>query len=260
MALPSTNLGLDAILLMHNSNAVTPYQILTLYGSTAFTLAGGSNVPASGMIDMATFRGGVRAGTLVPSMAVTFGNASLPTLDDGGTNAVSTLGTPTMSNNATRGYVVYLNGTASLGVANYTLSTSYTKMAWVLRTNSTEPANIISSQLKTGQCHFFFINGGQLSLGHDNAGAITFVSESTTTFPTNAWVHACATYDDTTKTVKLYRNGTQTYTGTYNRSGWAGGGLIRIGAFGTDSWITGLMDDVKLFNRVLSASEIATAM
>jgi glucose/arabinose dehydrogenase len=82
-------------------------------------------------------------------------------------------------------------------------------------------------------------------------------ARGTVALPVNAWSHLAATYDGTT--VKLFVNGVQAATK-------AGGGAmatstrpLKIGGnsvFG--EWFAGLIDDVRVYNRALTATDIQT--
>jgi hypothetical protein len=78
----------------------------------------------------------------------------------------------------------------------------------------------------------------------------------TTATPLNAWTHLAATYDGTTQ--RLYVNGTQVATRATTGSIRASTGALRIGGNSSwnDEWFAGLIDEVRLYNRALSATEI----
>ena len=79
----------------------------------------------------------------------------------------------------------------------------------------------------------------------------------TTTIAEDTWYHFSATYDENTKLMKLYLNGVleastvSTVVGTVSDTPlYIGKTVFEYGEF------TGLIDEVEIFNRVLSASEI----
>lgn len=93
-------------------------------------------------------------------------------------------------------------------------------------------------------------------------------AESTTAIPRNTWVHVGVTYDgsETNTGYNLYLNGDLlsadkasdgVYTGIQNL-----GAPIQIGATLTatsfDDYANGSIDDVRIYNRVLTATEMAT--
>jgi uncharacterized repeat protein (TIGR02543 family) len=71
--------------------------------------------------------------------------------------------------------------------------------------------------------------------------------------PTNTWIHIIATYDGTAN--RLYVNGTQIASrnpGTPNSDN----SNFRIGTTNTSEWFYGTLDDIVIFNRALTVSEI----
>jgi hypothetical protein len=75
---------------------------------------------------------------------------------------------------------------------------------------------------------------------------------------TNAWCHIACIVDDATDTVKTYINGvlagTATFSGTplFMKSGES----LGIGCCYTGEYMHGLMDEVRIYNRVLSDAEV----
>jgi hypothetical protein len=82
----------------------------------------------------------------------------------------------------------------------------------------------------------------------------------TTGTPLNAWTHLAATYDGAT--LRLYVNGVQSSSKAVTGSIRASAGVLRIGGNGSwgNEWFSGLIDEVRLYNRALTAAEIQTDM
>lgn len=88
----------------------------------------------------------------------------------------------------------------------------------------------------------------------------------TTVLPLNAWSHVAATYDRETGSMRLYVNGKLDSEGTASYPGTAISGStadILIGAVNGQTtppgeFFNGLIDEVELFNRALTAEEIAS--
>jgi hypothetical protein len=74
------------------------------------------------------------------------------------------------------------------------------------------------------------------------------------------WTHIATTYDGATQ--RLYVNGTLVATRAQTGNIAVSGGALRIG--GNNAWagefFQGLIDDVRVYRRALSAEEIATDM
>jgi PKD repeat protein len=81
----------------------------------------------------------------------------------------------------------------------------------------------------------------------------------TSGLPVNAWTHLAGTYDGTT--LRLYVNGTLVTSTTVGGSIPTSTGPLRIGGDSIwPEWFAGSIDDVRVYNRPLSASEIQTDM
>jgi hypothetical protein len=89
-------------------------------------------------------------------------------------------------------------------------------------------------------------------------------ARGTTKLPLNTWTHLATTYDGTNQ--RFYVNGILVGT-TLSPAGSGGGivqsnGALRIGgnASSTGEFFQGLIDEVRVYNRALSAAEIVTDM
>jgi len=96
-----------------------------------------------------------------------------------------------------------------------------------------------------------FSNGGAPMFWTTQSGG-TLQLTSSQLFALNQWSHLVVTYDN--QQAFLYLNGTQvaSSTGTYI----AGSNPVRIGA-AVSEYFSGFLDDVRYYNRALSAAEIA---
>jgi hypothetical protein len=75
----------------------------------------------------------------------------------------------------------------------------------------------------------------------------------------NAWTHLASTYDGTT--LRLYVNGTQVATRAVTGAMRTSTGVLRIGGNSIWSeWFAGLIDDVRVYNRALTATEVQADM
>lgn len=79
----------------------------------------------------------------------------------------------------------------------------------------------------------------------------------------NTWTHLVATFDDATKTVKLFQDGQILGSSVLSVSPTDGGQDLRIGhpatTDGQDEPFTGQIDEVRIWNKVLSETEIASS-
>ena len=144
--------------------------------------------------------------------------------------------------------------------ASLDLSTGMTLEAWVRPTISNNNRAIIVKERTTGGFAY------SLFSSDDNErpfGGIRGTTErraiGPSDVPINVWTHLAATYDGSV--LRLYVNGVQV-------SSISGAGPIintlgalRLGFNSLDSsTYRGLMDDVRIYNRALSAQEIASDM
>jgi hypothetical protein len=75
----------------------------------------------------------------------------------------------------------------------------------------------------------------------------------------DSWVHGVTTFDNLTGAIQLYINGTLVQSGTLT-AGSIGNNTYPLGIGRDGRWsdkFTGSVDDVRIYNRVLSANEIA---
>lgn len=98
-------------------------------------------------------------------------------------------------------------------------------------------------------CYVFNLSGG--------LGSGSYVQESVAI---GEWIHIVAVYDFPTNTIKLHKNGilkdTDFFT-DYNITPQNGTAPLRIGTRDFASFYQGAIDDVRFYNRVLTAAEIS---
>ena len=116
-----------------------------------------------------------------------------------------------------------------------------------------------------GQCKTAtatYCNANSVYLWLQGPSNVLRMSTATNSVSPNVWTHVTVTYDgsSTASGVKIYVNGVSMALTTH------GSGLAssikasinwRIGDDYTDDWFSGNMDDVRIYNRALSAGEVA---
>ena len=82
----------------------------------------------------------------------------------------------------------------------------------------------------------------------------------TTATPLNAWTHLAATYDGATQ--RIYVNGVQAASRAQTGAMRVSTGALRIGGnnIWSNEWFAGLIDELRVYNRALSAAEISADM
>ena len=87
-----------------------------------------------------------------------------------------------------------------------------------------------------------------------------FDARGTSALPVNTWSHIAATYDGTT--LRLFVNGTQVSSaGGQRGDARHAAAPLRIGGNAVwPEWFAGRIDEVRIYNRALSATDIAADM
>jgi fibronectin type 3 domain-containing protein len=172
------------------------------------------------------------------------------------------VGTPT-SSTGKFGNALTLNGSsqtvtvpgAPAGMPKPSTS-AFSVVAWVKTTSATAKQNIFSYNHNYSGGLRFYIESNQLKFTNNDSPG---VARNLTTTTTNVWWHVAGTFDGTNW--RVYQNGAQLTSG-----GSATGGAptlddnraYYIGSKGTsDAWFSGSIDEVRYYNRALSATEIS---
>lgn len=132
-------------------------------------------------------------------------------------------------------------------------ATNFSALAWVKLDNASGTNQIIIGQTGTNGRAWLQRTVSSGTLCSALGGSTTC---SLGTFAAGSWIHAVITYDGTT--VKLYLNGAADGSAAVTAESETGG--LRIGAHKSpdttnEEW-DGLIDDVRVYNRALSANEI----
>ena len=167
------------------------------------------------------------------------------------------------------GYAGSFNGTSSavnMGKGLIATANSFSVSCWV-KMNSTSGFQTFVSQDGTNISGFFLQKKGSTGkfgfscLASDSNAAATLAADGTTTPTTGVWYHLIGVYDRPNSLLKLYVNGVLESTGSFTTP-WSATGVTTIGrGFFNNAqtdWVNGSIDDVRLYNRLLTASEIAT--
>ncbi|MBD2545212.1 LamG domain-containing protein [Planktothricoides raciborskii] len=135
------------------------------------------------------------------------------------------------------------------------LADSYTKEAWIKWESGAPYNNIISGY----SSHAFYLPNGILSAGHN--GNWSYVQD-TVPLTANTWIHVALTYDSSTQTMKLYKNGQLIKSATSVPLVSTTDRNIFIGAFANppSSFFKGSIADVRLWKVARTEEQIRNSM
>jgi len=165
---------------------------------------------------------------------------------------------------------------------------SFTISIWMKTPQNTGAMGLISiahTQNFWGNFDIFFDNGGSATKGvlkvhaYNNAGSTSGIDAWEGGYsvdnPWNVWTQVLVTYDDTSGTVTVYYNGASVGTNTvaaFPSLDWSAAQKMVFGtlqfqtnpsltaATGSQPWaanVTGTLDQVRVYNKVLSAPQIS---
>jgi hypothetical protein len=189
-----------------------------------------------------------------------------PIADSSGSGISGTLfNSPTWTAGPTLNFpnanAMVLNGTnqyASLGnpaVLNF--SGQITMSAWVKATSTTGARDILAHGQDANTEVFLRISNGNYEVGSWMTGTSYWAGYAVPAGDNGTWVHVAGVYDGSTW--RLYRNGVQVSSSVQAvgavtvTTNWA----IGARGDGTSRWFAGGVDDVRIYKRALSATEIA---
>jgi glucose/arabinose dehydrogenase len=140
-------------------------------------------------------------------------------------------------------------------------TTGMTIEAWVFPTalGSGTWRNVVIKERSGGETYNLYANSDtdspKLYVVRSAAPGVPLDAAGTSQLPLNVWTHLAATYNGST--VRLYVNGTQVGTRAVAGPLLTSTGVLRLG--GNSVWgeyFAGRIDEVRLYNRALSAAEI----
>jgi hypothetical protein len=186
--------------------------------------------------------------------------------DSSGNGRQGTIANATWSATGRYGGALLFNGTnAWVTIADATslrLTTGMTIEAWVQPTVAmgTSWRSVLMKERSGGLSYSLYANGSTSRPSADiNTGGVDQTVRGTAAVAANVWTHLAATFNGTT--LRLYVNGTLVQSMAVTGSLVTGTGALRLGgnsAWG--EWFKGYIDDVRIYNRPLTAAEIVNDM
>ena len=162
------------------------------------------------------------------------------------------------------GGALTFNGTSSSvlvpDAASLDLTTGMTFEAWVNPLTATGWRTVLMKESSNGLAYSLYSRGSSdQPYGFVHIATIDQSATATPAVPVNTWTHLAATYDGAV--IRLYVNGVARATTNIAGSVAATASPLRIG--GNAVWgeyFNGMIDEVRVYNRALSVTEIQTDM
>jgi hypothetical protein len=157
----------------------------------------------------------------------------------------SVSGSASVITDGTRGKALQLSSAARVDLPAFAAPASYTKAAWIRRSDVTTGGAILSS---TAALESLSFAGGTITLAQAG-GAVTGAWPG----GNNQWHHLAATYDDETGEAVIYVDGEAAGEGTLGARTLSN--LHAVG-YGGGNGFGGAINDIRLIARALGADEI----
>ena len=216
-------------------------------------------VPASDAVYTATFQAAQPSG-LVAAYGFEEGSGSV-TADDSGHGNTGTLSGAAWTTLGKYGSALVFNGTSALvtvpSSTSINLTTAFTLSAWVYPTSSTAAWKDVVYRSPD----VYYLEGASPQ-GAVPATGGTFTGSplyGVASLPVNTWSHLASTYDGAA--LRLYVNGQQVATRSVSAALASSSNPLTIGGNATfGQYWTGRIDEVRVYERALSPTEIQTDM
>lgn len=161
------------------------------------------------------------------------------------------------------GQALDFNGSSATVRAAHADVTAFTVSAWIkpdsVDLGAADSAVIVKGATNLHHNYFLYFNNGLMSLGFYAGGPYPEVVEPSATMTAGNWYHVVGTYDTAAGgTLTLYVDGAQRNQSTGNGTPAPDGTqVVSIGAFALDpgQFFSGAIDDVRVYNRTLTAAE-----
>jgi glutamine amidotransferase PdxT len=264
--LDGTNLGAEDVAAPFSVSWTTTTASNGVHTITAKARDAAGNITTSASVSFTVFNN-----SLVAAWGFNENTGTIANDNSGNGNTGTLTNGPTWSSSGKFGAAILFNGSSSLVNVNdansLDLTNGMTIEAWINPSNLTGYKTIICKENGTNNLAYA-LSANNSTSGTSNQrpdsririGSNTRTVTGTTKLPLNTWTHIASTYDGTT--MRFYVNGVQVSTFATTGSITATTNPFRIGgstALGSQ-YFTGLIDEVRIYNRALSAGEIQTDM
>src|SRR5207253_5767275 len=185
--------------------------------------------------------------------------------DSSGQGNVGTISGATWTTAGKYGKALTFNGTSNWVTVpdanSLDLTTAMTIEAWVNPTAVSGYQEAVLKEATGDLAYALYANNGTPAVpgGVMSSGAAQRTAPGTSAIAVNVWTHIATTFDGAT--LRMFVNGVQTGTASLSGSINVTTGPLRIG--GNAIWgeyFSGRIDEVRVYNRALTAAEIAADM
>ena len=144
--------------------------------------------------------------------------------------------------------------------ASLDLTNNMTLSAWVRPTGATGWRTVLMKERPGGQSYSLYASSGVAApSGWMVVGSAEQELLSPSPLPANVWSHLAFTYDGAF--TRLYINGVEVINQPLTGSAVVGTGALKIGGNAIwGEWFAGLIDEVRLYNRALTPTQLQTDM
>ena len=226
------------------NRALSATEVLALYKSGATKFASPSGTGLVGYWSMDEGSGSYATDFSGKNNAGVFpGGTANPTWVDGKRGKA-------LSFDGSNDYVAITNANSTLKLT----SSDGTFSAWVKPNTISGFDGIIGNNFGSGW--WFILNAGKIAFW---AATDAAVYDSNTVVPNGQWTHILVTYNNASKTATFYKNGVFDGSQVTANTIGNGGTTFYIGNDGRDGAgypFDGLIDEVRIYNRALTAAEI----
>lgn len=128
---------------------------------------------------------------------------------------------------------------------------------WCIVSSSNYKAILGSSNTSNGGILYAIVQAGGTIRYRDTSTSWTSLTSG---ISDGNWHHVCITYDDNSNTLKGYTDGslTTTINPDYSSKATQSHSFDKIGSYGTGAFFPNKIDEISVFNSVLSASDVST--
>jgi hypothetical protein len=189
--------------------------------------------------------------------------ASPSTAPLGTTAPSTTLSLPPITIQTGDGSALSFDGVDEYVEGNLAANSSvYTFSSWIYPTATSAPwPTVLALRAMTGYSKiwlYYYSRTGLLALQYTNsAGATATAIGSGTKVDLDAWNHIAVVYNQSTGLVEFYKNGAFIESKKLSVTGNATFDQFQIGAYRSGNIFKGEIDETRIYNRALTAQEIA---